>query len=112
MLQPSLAIFGFVGCFVIIFVFTTSLFWIGQPRAQVVIAFEAIPVLLVLLWLLLKLRRYVVDGSPSRTSRKTGQRGFWWVNIDGDIRDTINVITWLKDNQRADEEIELNSRGN
>ena len=76
------------------------------------VAFEAVPILLVLLWFLLKLRRYMNDGSLSKTPRKkNGQHGFWWVNIDGDIRHTINVITWLKDNQRADEDIELRNYG-
>ena len=112
--QPYLALFGFIGCFVTMFVFTTSLFWIGRPRPQVVVAFEAIPILLVLFWLSLKLRRYLVYGGPSKVlsgKATSEQRGFWWVDINqGDILRTINAISYLKDNQR-DEEIELRDHG-
>ena len=102
--QPWLALFGVTGCFIIMFVSTTSLFWTGHPRPNVVAAFEAIPVLLVLIWLTLKLRRYIrahgLLKSPDITTTQDPQH-FWWINTDhADLLQTIDTIVYLKNSQR------------
>ena len=111
MFQPWLAGFGLTGCFVMMFVFTTSLFWIGNPRPQVVVSFMVIPTLLVLSWLLFKLMRYMRGNKGVSYGNETEQRGFWWVNMSqADFLKTINKITYLKDNQVARDEIRSQTR--
>lgn len=107
--QPYLAVVGFSGCFVMMFVFTTSLFWVGDPRPQVV-AFMAVPVLLVLLWLLLKLLKYFRGYEKSWYEGETRQDGFWWVSLDETrFLKTIDRIIYLKDSQGASDGINMHA---
>lgn len=41
-LQPGIAIFGFIGCFLIVYIFTTAVWWTGKPQPKDVVAYYAV----------------------------------------------------------------------
>ncbi len=102
--QPVVAIFGFIGCFLIVYVFTTAVWWKGRPQSKDVIAYYAVPVLVIVCWISLKAIRYASNGwsTTRHTQDHTTDQYFWYVVLSDHSRDflkTLDNLTWLKNSQ-------------
>ncbi|KAL9119523.1 MAG: hypothetical protein Q9187_003920 [Circinaria calcarea] len=111
--QPWVTSAGLVGCFLIIFVFSTTLWWKGNLSVKEVVAFYAVPILVPLLWGGLKLRRFISNGYATRATRgnEEGQY-FWYVKLDEEyvqLQSVINGIEYLKNDQK-EAGIEMSTR--